>query len=506
MEAAPLPQDPLALKDLVREQASTIDQLSGRIAQLEHHLQLLLRRQYGARSERVDPNQLQLFEAVAAQPQPAAAAEAVQVVSKRRGGGGRQTLPAELPRERIEHDLSPRQQECPGCGQQRERIGCQTSEQLEYIPSSLKVIQHVRYKYACRSCQEHVTIAEAPTKPIQKGLAGPGLLAQLVVSKWSDHLPLYRIEDQLARQGVLVSRSTLCRWAMSTAELLEPLYQCLMQRVRSSRVIWTDDTPVAVLDRSLPKTRTGRFWIYCGDREHPYSVYDYTDSRKRDGPANFLKDYQGYLQADAFAGYDGIYAAGTVKQVLCWAHARRKFYEARTVQPIPAHTALGAIGRLYDLERQLKEASVEERHAARQARALPILQEFHAWLTASGPSVLPKSPVGQAINYVLPRWDGFVRYCEDGALSIDNNLSERSLRCCAVGRKNWMFLGSDRGGRTAAILFSIMATCKAQQVEPWAYLYDILARLPNLPEDQLPDLLPDVWLQSHPDARRRWSR
>lgn len=246
-----------------------------------------------------------------------------------------------------------------------------------------------------------------------------------------------------------------------------------------------------------------------GDEDNPYAVYDYTTSRKRDGPATFLADFCGYLQADAFAGYDGIYAAGTVQQVLCWAHARRKFFEAKEAHPIEAHAALAFIARLYEVEREAKELERAERRLLRQQRSLPILTEFHAWLEAVEAKVLPKSPLGQAIGYVLPRWDGLLRYCEDGRLSIDNNLSERALRPCAIGRKNWLFLGSDGGGRTAAILFSVMASCKANQVEPFAYLRDVLSRTSAWDaanSSELGQLLPDAWLESHPEARRAGSR
>ena len=461
-----------------------------KLAQLEHYVARLVRDRFGPRSERLDPNQLTLFAAAVVElAPPALAAVETPVHSHTRRGGGRNELPAELPRERIEHDLAEPEKLCPGCGQLRQRIGCETSEQLEFIPAQLKVLEHVRWKYACRQCQEHVVIAEAPAKPIGKGLPGPGLLAQVAVGKFSDHLPLYRLEDVFARGGVELSRSTLCRWARCTAQLLEQLYQLMVDRVRRSHVIHTDDTPVSVLDPMLPKTRTGRFWVYCGDAQNPYSVYDYTASRKRDGPANFLKDYQGYLQADAFAGYDGIYAAGTVKQVLCWAHARRKFFEAKEAQPRTAIPALAFIARLYDVEREAKLLSVAARQILRQERSLPVLAEFHTWLTALAARVLPKSPVGQAIHYVLPRWGGLTRYCEDGALAIDN---ERTLRPCAIGRKNWLFLGNDRGGHSAAILFSITASCKANRVEPWAYLRDVLRQLACTSPPAAATLLPDA--------------
>ena len=286
----------------------------------------------------------------------------------------------------------------------------------------------------------------------------------------------------------------------------------MVERVRRSHVIHTDDTPVPVLDPTLGHTRTGRFWVYCGDRDNPYSVYDYTPSRKRDGPVTFLAKYQSYLQADAFAGYDGIYAAGSVKQVLCWAHARRKFFEAKETRPREAHEALAWIARLYEIEREAKSALCEERRAQRQARALPLLTEFRAWLLSLTGRVLPKSPFGQTVHYVLPRWEGFVRYCEDGALAIDNNLSERTLRPCAIGRKNWLFLGNDRGGRTAAILLSFMASCKANQVEPWAYIRDMITELAKQPRGVTPpspllaSLLPDAWLATHPEDYRPWSR
>ncbi len=298
------------------------------------------------------------------------------------------------------------------------------------------------------------------------------------------------------------------------------------ERVRSSHVIWTDDTPVKVLDPALPHCRTGRFWVYCGDGCNPYSIYEYTASRKRDGPVRFLESYRGYLQADAFSGYDGIYADGQVRQVLCWAHARRKFFDAQTSKPEEAQVALAYVGRLYRVEREVKQhtgqfdfgnpADRERWHALRWKRrresSLPILDQFHAWLEGARHRVLPKSPMGQAIGYVLPRWEGLKRYCEEGELSIDNNLAERTLRACAIGRKNWTFLGNDHGGRVAAILYSFTASCKANQAEPFAYLRDVIQRMAELRNTEghsqttLTSLLPDLWLKSNPNAYRPWSR
>ena len=497
-DAFSLPDDAAVLRELVAQQAATIDEQRRELDQLKHYVAQLLKARFGPRTERLDPQQLALFAEPSVAPAAPAPPVETPVAAHVRRGGGRNALPEHLPRERIEHDLAEHDKSCPGCGRRRERIGCETSEQLEFVPAVLKVLEHVRWKYACCACQEHVATAPAPTKPLERGLPGPGLLAAIVVGKFSDHLPLYRLEDVFARSGVELGRSTLCRWARHAAELLESLYRRLAERVRASHVVHTDDTPVQVLDPALPKTRTGRFW-----------VYDYTTSRKRDGPALFLKDYRGYLQADAFSGYDGIYAAGAVKQVLCWAHARRKFYEAKETQPSEAHAALAYVARLYDVEREAKPLAPEERLRLRRERSLPLLDEFRACLTQLRTDVLPKSPLGQAIGYVLPRWDGLVRYCEDPALAIDNNLSERTLRPCAIGRRNWTFLGNDRGGRTAAVLFSFTASCKANSVEPWAYLRDVVLRLAaTRPSSsaELDELLPDAWLRTHPESRREYAR
>lgn len=526
MDAIHRPNDLSLCHQIIDEQQSTIDQLQRELAQSKHFVEQLLRSRYGPRSERVNPNQLSMFDgsdsddsAAAPNPLPEDAASLVVREHVRRGGG-RGRLPDHLPREVVDHDLADANKLCPCCGETRQRIGCETSEQLEFVPSVLKVIEHRRWKYACRRCEDQVTIAAVPNKPIAKGLPGPGLLSSVVVSKYADHLPLYRLEDVFARSGVELSRSTLCRWAMQTAAIVEPVYQAMVERVRSSESIHTDDTSVPVLDASLPKTRTARFWVYCGDWRNPYTVYDYTTSRRRDGPVDFLANFAGYLHADAFAGYDGIYAAGNVKQVLCWAHARRKFYDARTVQPEVAHVALASIARLYRIERESKEligpdgldsesawlAWHRQRRELRQQHSLPVLNEFRHLLQATEQHVLPKSPIGQAIQYVLPRWDGLVRYCENGALSIDNNLSERMVRPVAIGRKNYLFMGSDNGGKAAAVLYSIMASAKANQVEPFAYVQDLLNQLSGCSPSAVATLLPDAWLMAHPESRRCGSR
>lgn len=521
-DGAILPNDVATLQAIVHEQSTTIASLTTKLAKLEHYVEQLVRARYGPRREQLDSNQLTLFDTTAAAEKQAVAPPTVRVKEHARRGGGRQELPEHLERVVVEQDLSAAERECPDCGKERSRIGYEESEQLEYVPPKLFVLLHRRWKYACRSCQEHVTIAPPAAKPIEKGLPGPGLLAALVTGKYSDHLPLYRLEDIFFRSGVELARSTLSRWALATAELVRPLYDVMVRDVLQSRVIHTDDTPMPVLDPSLPHTRTARLWTYVGDWRHPFTVYDYTTSRKRDGPQQFLNGYAGYLQADAYGGYDGIYAAGTVRQVLCWAHARRKFYEARTVQPGQAHAALAFIARLYAVEAELNSMRYpisetsdlvqvtrkwhRERRRVRQRESLPILTQFKKWLETTEHQVLPKSPVGQAIGYVLPRWDGLTRYCEDGCLAIDNNASERMIRPCAIGRKNFLFFGSDDGGRAAAVLYSIMASAKANQVEPFNYVRNLINTFANDREPPLTPLLPNFWLAAHPEARRDWSR
>jgi transposase len=484
---------------MIVELLTALKERDRRCEQVEHRLDELLRRLYGPRAEKLDANQLKLFaEAMAAAGESAESAAAPPPVEAstspvRRNGHGRRRLPDNLPRREVVHDVAAADRLCPCCGKERHEIGREVSEQLDYEPASMFVTLHIRPKYACKGCQEHVIIADKPAQPIDKGLPGPGLLAQVIVSKYADHLPLNRLEGIFARQGVQISRSTMCGWMAACAALLNPLYCCMIQRVRSSKVIHTDDTPVPVLDESRDKTRQGRMWVYIGDAANPYVVFDYTPSRKRDGPANWLDGFKGYLQADAFGGYDGIYATGNVTEVACWAHARRKFYDARVSAPGPAHAAMAWIGRLYEVEGRAKELDAASRRLLRHEQSRPLLESLYAWLIEQRSAALPKSPIAQAIGYALGNWDALCRYTDDGDLNIDNNASERELRRIAVGRKNWMFAGSDNGGNTAAVLFTLTASARRHELDPWRYLRDVLARMPATPISQLEEFLPDRW-------------
>ena len=325
----------------------------------------------------------------------------------------------------------------------------------------------------------------------------------MAVGKYSDHLPLHRQEGIFERHGVELSRKTMCDWMRGCAELVTPLYELMKQEVLSSKVVQTDDTPVNVLDPALPRTRTGRIWTYVGDDGHSYTVYDYTPNRSRAGPDAFLQQFRGFLQADAYSGYDEFFndPERGMREVACWAHARRKFYEAQSSDLMRSTVMLAYIRLLYDVEREARdrELSAAERRALRQSKSKPVLGDIKAYLEAEREKVLPKSPIGQAISYALSNWAALERYSQDGDLEIDNNGAERSLRGVAVGRKNWMFFGSDNGGRTAAVLTSLIATCKSLGADPFAYLRDVFERIGAHPQDRLKELLPDQWLARRAD-------
>jgi transposase len=493
-----LPGDPATLKRMVTSLLEDREAGERRIRQLQHLLEQLLRARYGPRRERLNENQLFLFAAEILTTGKKESVPRDEPVSDRpqRKGHGRHRLPKSLKRQRIVFDLAEHEKQCPECHGELKRIGEEISERLEYVPASMMVIEEACQKYACENGCTVVT-AEKPVAPIEKGLPGPGLLAHVVVNKYSDHLPLHRQEAIFQRQGVELSRKTMCDWMRQCADLISPLYDRMKHSVLGSKVLQTDDTPVSVLDPSLPRTRTGRIWTYVGDRDHPYTVYDYTPTRSRDGPDIFMKEFHGYLQADAYSGYDELYRDHNRKitEVACWAHARRRHFEAQSSDLMRSTVLLAYIRLLYDVERDARTMGLTgaARKALRQAKSIPILADIKAYLEREQPAVLPKSPEGAAISYTLSNWDALVRYCSDGDLEIDNNGAERSLRGIAVGRKNWNFYGSDNGGRTAAILTSMTATCKRLSIDPFEYLRDIFQRISTHPQNNLDDLLPDKW-------------
>jgi transposase len=489
----PLPDDPIILQQMIHELLQLLQNERRNSEQLQHRLDQLLQRFYGSRSEKRNPDQPLLFpEPTELQPTaspPAVPASSSNSTSSKRGHG-RRKLPEHLRRERVVHDLNELEKLCPCCTTPRVKIGEEISERLDYVPASLFVVEHVRPKYVCRACAGQMAIAELPPEPIAKGIPGAGLVAAVIVNKFVDHQPLHRQQQKFDREGLELHRSTLCDWLAQAAKILEPVYTLMVAAVLKSKVIHTDDTPVRLLSETGPQT--GRLWVYIGDCEHPYTVFDATTNRSRDGPATFLRDFEGYLQADAFSGYDCVFARG-VTEVACWAHARRKFVEAEKTAAAEASEAIVRIRALYEVEKRAKELSSAERLTLRQAESAPLLRSFGEWLERIQKTALPKSALATAVGYTLNQWRALNVYVTDGDLRIDNNTAENALRGTAVGRKNWLFHGSETGGHTAAILTSFTTTCKRMGINPWLYLKAALTRLPSTPPDQLPSLLPDAW-------------
>lgn len=509
-----LAQRDAAIEQVKQEAAERIEAL-----QQKHKAEIdaILRRFYGPRSERFDPTQLLLFgqtiDTLAVDRKAVEEESGQELLTRRvrRHNHGRGLLPAHLPRVVVEHDLSDAEKAGKVC------IGCEVSEQLEFKPGGLFVIQHRRYKYAPADYQQsdsgaRIVIADKPPQPIEKGLAAPGLLAYVITSKLGDHLPLYRLEKIFARQDVHVASSTMCAWMAASAQLVRPLYRLLIDRVRQSKAIHTDDTRVPVQDpRVKGKCKSGRVWAYIGDRHHPYVVYEYTPDRTRAGPAGWLKDYKGYLQADAYGAYDGIYATGVI-EVACWAHARRKFFDAKDTDAARAAAMLGMVQELYAVEDLAKariattvnctgEQADAIRREVRQEKAVPVLGKIKAWLDREKDLVLPRSPMAAAIGYTLNQWAALCCYGEAGFLDIDNNAAERAMKRVAIGRKNWLFAGNDAFGQHHAVLWSLIASAEAHGIDPQAYLRSVLAKIGQTPISELEQFLPEVWKRE--DAAER---
>jgi transposase len=498
-----LPSDVDQLRDLVLQLSETVSEQQEKIEKHELKIRELLQALRGKHRERIDPDQLLLFDIGDIEQIAEEETETPTPARRRKRRRGGRLIPDNLPQEEVIHELPEDQRRCPHDGKPMAFIRFETSKQLEYEPSKMKVIVHKRAVYACADKHDEAkpAIAPKPPQPVEKGLAGPGLLAQVVLSKFGDHLPGYRLEDIFSRHGVQIRRSTIYDWLSAAADLARPLYTLMKHHVLASKVIHTDDTQVKLIDTSIRSTRLARFWAYLGDGRHPYTVYDFTQTRERAGPEEFLKGFQGYLQADAYGGYDGVYlqSRGKITEVACWAHCRRYWYKAREQDPARAHHVLAVIRRLYDVERAGRDQDAVIRQSLRQEYAAPLLSDLKAWLDDQ--EFLPKSLSGKAATYTANQWEALGRYVEDGDLSIDNNAAERAMRPVAVGRKNWLFVGSPAAGDRASVLMSLVGSCKENQVEPWAYLRSIFTQLPADPG--LEQLLPDRWLADHPEHRWR---
>ena len=488
-----LPDDTNTLRQMVITLLSQIDDLSGQLYYLKRQL-------FGKKSEKLNTAQRLLFEnlydevkAKVQQQQREPETEKSKIINNS-NHKGRKPLPADLPRKIIEIEPQEKEKICPVCRKQKQRIGSEETEKLEYVPASFYVKKYVRYKYVCKDCESHISIGQLPAMAIDKGIAGEGLLAHIITSKYADHNPLNRLENILRRHGVDINVSTMCDWVGKSADLLEPLVKRLHEKILESPKINTDDTPIPIKsEKHRGSTYNGYLWVYVDDKNNV--VFDFTPNRSREGPLKFLGTYSGYVQADAYSGYDEFFRKSDAIEVGCHAHARRKFDYALDSDPVRAARLLVLWGKLYGIERKAKDDnySMAQLLDARQKEAKPILAEIKTVLDEYKNQVLPKSPIGKAINYSLNQWEALNRYVENSMLEIDNNISERTLRMVVIGRKNYMFAGSEAGAWRAAIIYSLVASCKLNGHDPFAYFRDVLEKISIHPADKIDELLPSNW-------------
>lgn len=507
-----LPKNPAKLRALLlaaqAELQQTKTELKHRdraIERLKLQLAKLRRRQFGRSSEHLAGaiEQLELrLQALVETEKPATPAPVAKSSPKRKPA--RRPLPNHLPRDVVTHSPD---SHCSDCGGLLKRLGEDVSEVLEYVPARFKVVRHIRPKLACGCCQRIVQ-APAVSRAIDGGLAGPGLLAHVLVSKYADHLPLYRQSAIYGREGVELPRSTLSDWVGQLGRLLDPLGRVLAQHVLGGNTLHADDTPIPVLEPGLGRTKTGRLWTYVRDerpagQETPAAVwFRYSPDRKGIHPQQHLKHYQGALHADGYAGFNPLYATGKIHEVACWAHVRRKFYDiAQSIDSPVATEAIARIAVLYAIEKTIRGKSPDARRAVRQARAGPLLDELKTWLQTKLSEVSAKSVLAQAIGYALSRWTALTRYLDDGTLEIDNNAAERALRTVALGRKNYLFAGSDAGGERAALIYSLIGTATLNGLNPQDYLAYVIGRIADHPINRVDELLP--WQVSEELKARR---
>lgn len=497
-------------EEVLAQTAAMCDAQQEQLERIKAELEWLKRYHFGRRSERFveSPGQGRLFEepAEAAGEESAPPAEPpTDEISyrRRRPGHGWSKLPDHLPRQEVMVDLPEGERQCPCCGDALERIGEDRSERVDITPARVLVKVLIRPKYACRQ-QHGIQQAELPPSPVPGGRFDFGFVAHVVTSKVADHLPLYRQQDILARSGLTLGRSTLCEIMAHAATLLQPLATFMTRRLTASDLLGADDTPVRLLDASHPEgVRLARFWLFRGFEAAPYNVFHFHESRGRDGPAGFLRDFQGTVKVDAYGVKDGVYLAsdGRITASCCLAHARRKFEAAQSSHPRLAAEALAYFQQLYDIEDRARALSAEERQLLRQCDALPLLDRLRGWLDEQAASALPKLKFGEAVQYARNQWSALVNYVEDGRRPIDNNDTERDLRALTIGRKNWMFVGSPEAGPRAAVLYTVVASASRHELDVFAYLRDVLQRL-AAGGVAIADLAPDAWAKSHPESVR----
>ena len=512
--AAALPDDINALKVLVLAGEALVAQLRNQLVtralEIDHlKLQIarLLRMQFGRKSERLD-DQIEQRDSELEQRQTEETAAELKALRTKvtRHPSIRKPLPAHLPRQTETH--LPEAESCPECGGKLAMLGEDVSEQLEYVPASFRVIRHSRPKLACTCC-DHIAQAPAPSRPIVRGFAGPGLLAHVLVAKFCDHLPLYRQSVIYAREGVDLDRALLADWVGASSTLLAPLVDALRRHVLTGAKVHADDTPIPVLSPGNGKTKTGRLWIYVRDdrpaasRVPPAVWFAYTPDRKGEHPQAHLKTFAGTLQADAYAGFNAIYQKGRIQEAACWAHARRKFYDLHIARPSTLTAEpLRRIGELYGIEKTIRGKPPDERRRIREQQAKRLLVDFETWLQAIRVRLSTKSDTTAAIAYALNRWPALTRYCDDGNLEIDNSAAERALRGVALGRRNYLFAGANSGGERAAAIYTLVGTAKLNGIDPEAYLRHVLGRIAEHPINRIEELLPWNVAACLPDALR----
>jgi transposase len=494
----PLPEDPATLQNLLLEAQAEITRLQMLIAGL-------LRYRFGRRSEQLSDEVLDqgiedLEQSLAEQTAKIEAAQPVARATPPKRNRG--ALPADLPRVEVVVDVADKT--CPCCGAPLHAIGEDRAEMLDHVPAQFRVQVIRRPRYGCRVCEQAVVQAPAPERPIDGGMATETLLAHVLVSKYADHLPLYRQAQIFAREGVTLDRSTLCNWVGRACWWLEPLHALILSTVLSSPKVVADDTTLPVLDPGRGRTKTGRLWCYATDNRpwagpgHPAAAYVYSEDRKGEHPATHLKGFQGLLQVDGYAGFNQVQAATNQSPQLafCWAHARRKFYDVHVATKSPiAHEALQRIGALYAIESDISGRSAEDRQQDRQQRSRPLVEALQVWLREQLARLSGRSKLAQAIRYTFNHWNGLIRFLDDGRLEMDTNIVERAMRPIALGRKNALFAGADSGGRHWSIIATLIQTAKLNDVEPLAWLTDVLKRMVSgqTKHHELDQLLPWNW-------------
>lgn len=491
-----------------------LKQREARISRLESQMNELLKRLYGRKSEKLDPKQLLLDNILleAQQQVPDKTIESQEekpetetlVKEHTRSRRKRLELPEHLERIAQELDVGEKDKICSCCQQEMSRIGEDVTERLGYQPSQLKVNCYIRPKYACKNkacAGGEIKQVEALESPLGRCEAESSLLAHIIVEKFEHHNPLYRQQIRFERLGVGLNRMTMSGWMAKCAYLLKPLYQLMKERIISYDIVLNDDTPVEMLEPGNGKTRKARLWCSVGGENLQYILYNFTRGRSRDGPEEFFEDYQGYLVADAYAGYDRMFKGKKIIHSGCWAHARRYFIKAQESMAREATEILVFIAQLYRIEKAHKHSSVAERLSARQKHSVKVLEKIKEKLYEQRKTALPRSAQGEAIDYTLRQWESLMRYTTDGRLPIDNNRVEQSIRPVALGRKNWLFVGSENGGHTAAVLMSFCATCRKLKINSWEYLQDVLERINDCKMSQLENLLPDKWQQLRAKAK-----